>query len=103
MFTENSPLFALTVKEFSELTRELVSQTIQSSGLPTKEPPKEDSGQPEHFNIAGLASFLNCSKVSVHSYKKMGLPFYRLGRKVLFKKTEVMDFMKGLKRKLTNH
>ena len=42
------------------------------------------------FDIAGLARYLDCSVQTVHNLKKEGiLPFYRLGRKVYFKKSEI--------------
>jgi len=46
------------------------------------------------FTIKELAVFLKCSKVSVHAYKKLGLPYYRIGRTVIFKESEVLHFMK---------
>lgn len=49
----------------------------------------------KHFTIDQLAEFLRCSKVSIHKYKKQGLPYYKIGRKILFKESEVLDFMKG--------
>jgi hypothetical protein len=39
--------------------------------------------------------------VSIHAYKKKGLPFYRVGRKVLFKKSEVLEFMKNSTKRLS--
>lgn len=38
------------------------------------------------LTIKELASFLGCSKVTVHQYRKQGLPCYQIGRKVLFSK-----------------
>lgn len=99
MNTDHKPLYSLTIGEFVAITKELIDKAIKekdeaaatlSEGLKAKE---------EHFNIKQLADFLNCSKVSIHNYKKMGLPFYRIGRKILFKKQEVLNFMKGLKSK----
>ena len=58
---------------------------------------KEDEEKADTFSILELAKFLRCSKVSIHNYKKLGMPFYRIGRKILFKKNEVLNFMKGLK------
>lgn len=52
-----------------------------------KDQETENSGnKEEHFNISELAQFLKCSKVSVHKYKKKGLPFSGLaGRSYLEK------------------
>jgi hypothetical protein len=58
---------------------------------------KEQDQIDECFDITGLAEFLHCSKASIHSYKKKGMPYYRIGRKILFKKSEILNFMKGLR------
>jgi excisionase family DNA binding protein len=42
------------------------------------------------FDTTGVANYLKCSKQTIHNLKKEGvLPFYRLGRKVYFKKSEI--------------
>ncbi|MGZ4041736.1 MAG: hypothetical protein ACXVO9_00955 [Bacteroidia bacterium] len=64
-----------------------------------KEKKQEEAGENEVLNITELGKFLRCSKASVHNYKHLGLPFYRVGRKILFKKSEVLLFMKTLKGK----
>ena len=83
------PLYTLTIGEFMELNRQMV-RSLLLEHIP--KPSQED--KEEHFNIRQCAKFLGCSLVSIHSYKKRGLPYYRIGRKVLFKKSEVLDFMK---------
>lgn len=48
------------------------------------------SDQDEEFDISGLAAYLKCSINTIHNLKRDGLiPFYRLGRKVYFKKSEI--------------
>lgn len=98
MYLESKPLFTLTIGEFMALTTELVRQTLRIREQEIKSE-YENATDEEHFNILELAQFLKCSKVSVHKYKKKGLPFYRIGRKILFKKTEVLNFMKSLRNK----
>lgn len=99
MYTEGSPLFSLTIGQFIALTKNLVDDALKKKDQ-EKTQDNENVSNDEHFNIQELAQFLKCSKVSVHKYKKIGLPFYRVGRKVLFKKTEVLNFMKGLRKRL---
>lgn len=42
------------------------------------------------LSIPELAMYLKCSLPTIHKYKKDGvIPFYRLGRKVYFKKSEI--------------
>lgn len=97
MYTEQKPLFTLSVAEFMALVRTLVDKTIEDREK-TKNKEPEKSGD-EVFNIAELGKFLRCSKASIHNYKHLGLPFYRVGRKILFRKNEVLAFMKTLKGK----
>lgn len=99
MNTEHKPLYSLTIGEFVVLTKELINQAIKEKQEEQNLLTENLKGKEDHFSIKELANFLHCSKVSVHNYKKMGLPFYRIGRKILFKKEEVLNFMKGLKRK----
>lgn len=88
-FDLNKPLYALTIGEFIELL-----QTNVKSAVPQM-PEPETFDREEHFTIDQVVAFLNCSKVTLHKYKKNGLPFYRIGRKVLFNKSEVLEFMRN--------
>lgn len=99
MSSESKPLYALTIGEFIALTKSLVSDALSQKEKSHETESESDAHKEEHFNISELAKFLKCSKVSVHKYKKKGLPFYRIGRKILFKKTEVLNFMKSLRNK----
>ncbi len=99
MFPEHKPLYSLTIGEFAELTKQLVEETLKEREQKKEVDKKGDEEKAETFNILELAKFLRCSKVSIHNYKKLGMPFYRIGRKILFKKNEVLNFMRGLKSK----
>ena len=99
MQTESKPLFTLTIGEFTELTKRLVDEALSLRKEESKEDRDNAKIRETHFTIDELADFLRCSRVSIHKYKKMGLPFYRLGRKVLFKKQEVLNFVKTLRNK----
>lgn len=99
MLSESKPLCALTIGEFIALTKSLLNEVLDQKGKDQETERKSGLNNEEHFNIGELAEFLKCSKVSVHKYKKNGLPFYRIGRKVLFKKSEVLDFMKKTRNK----
>ena len=97
MFPNNKPLYALTVGEFTELTKQLVEETLKENEQKKQADKEVEEDKADTFNILELAKFLRCSKVSIHNYKKLGMPFYRIGRKILFKRNEVLNFMKGLK------
>lgn len=96
MQSDYKPLFSLTIEEFTTLTRDIVDQAIAKNLSVTHDVPPETNH--EDFNIDGLMGFLKCSKASIHNYKKRGLPFYRVGRKLIFRKSEVLDFMKRLRK-----
>jgi excisionase family DNA binding protein len=96
MYADHKPLFTLTVGEFAALTKTLVERVLSESKQ-NEIKPVEEPEKGEHLTIKQLATFLNCSKMSIHNYKKMGMPFYRIGRKILFKKAEVLAFMRSLK------
>jgi excisionase family DNA binding protein len=53
------------------------------------------------LSIEDIQKVFRVSKVTVHKWKKKGLlPFYKMNRKVYFKKSEVIDAMQHKKRKL---
>ncbi len=99
MFPEHKPLYALTIGEFIELTKQLVAETLKEREQKKETDKNKDEEKAETFNILELAKFLRCSKVSIHNYKRLGMPFYRIGRKILFKKNEVLNFMKSIRSK----
>jgi hypothetical protein len=99
MKQEQQPLYTLTIDEFIALTKKLIEEAINSKKGENNISNSDIKQNDEEFNILELSKFLHCSKVSIHNYKKLGLPFYRIGRKLLFKKTEVLNFMKSLKHK----
>lgn len=51
------------------------------------------------LNIHEVADLLQVSVSSVNTYKKQGsIPFYRMGRRVFFKESEVLDCLKRVSR-----
>lgn len=93
---DERPLYTLTIGEFKTLVRQVVCGVIDErlSAISQVAPTGEDTKEETHFTIKELTKFLHCSRMSIHNYKKLGLPFYRLGRKILFKKNEVLEFMR---------
>jgi excisionase family DNA binding protein len=92
------PLYSLTVGEYVELTKNTMISALKEQEIK----PEIKPDQEEHFTIRECAAFLHCSVVSIHNYKKQGMPYYRIGRKVLFKKSEVLEFMGASKLRI-NH
>lgn len=103
MQPEIKPLFTLTIAEFMVLTKKLVEETINEKMQSFNTQKLDETNEVAELNISELTKFLHCSKASVHNYKKLGMPFYRIGRKILFRKNEVLNFMKGLKNKMKRH
>lgn len=69
-----------------ESVRVALSENQQSK---TKNVPQSHADDLK-LNIKQLAEYLHCSLPTIHKYKKDGvIPFYRLGRKVYFKKSEI--------------
>ncbi len=99
MNEDKKPLYTLTIEEFITLTKKLIAEAINGSKEEDGTTKNDIKSDEEVFNVLELSKFLRCSKVSIHNYKKLGMPFYRIGRKLLFKKAEVLNFMKSLKRK----
>ena len=93
------PLYSLTIGEFVELTKNTILSALKEQ---EEQKPEIKPEQEEHFTIKECATFLHCSVVSIHNYKKLGMPYYRIGRKVLFKKSEVLEFM-GTSKLRINH
>ncbi len=55
----------------------------------------------ELLTIEDLVKMFNVSKVTIHKWKKKGIiPFYKMNRRVFFKKSEVIESMQQKKRKL---
>lgn len=99
---KDRPLYSLSIQEFMAISESLIKDTVKTLLGEASEQNRNQSEThtgDDTLDISGLAKFLNCSKVSIHAYKKKGLPFYRIGRKVLFKKQEVLDFMKSLRKR----
>lgn len=93
------PLYTLTIDEFKTLSKTLIDEALNEREQQKKNSSESNIEKEEHFTIKQLAQFLSCSKQSIHNYKKAGLPYYRIGRKILFEKLKVLNFMKTIKTK----
>lgn len=84
------------VNPFEEINSRLLSIEsmlirLDSLSAPAPAPASAPSAPAEtNYDIAGLARYLGCSVQTIHNLKKEGvIPFYRLGRKVYFKRSEI--------------
>jgi excisionase family DNA binding protein len=59
---------------------------------------KEASHDEEYLNRQEACKFLRCSLATLYNYQKAGrIPFLKIGRKVLFKKSELILNMSDFK------
>ena len=94
---EGAIFTSLNIKELEELIKKCISEVISLNGKEqTNVIPIDDL-----LNIEDIQKIFNVSKVTVHKWKKKGLiPFYKMNRKVYFKKSEVISSMIHKKRKM---
>jgi len=82
---ENVILSPISLASLEQLIQRTVSAAFANS-QPTPAPVEK----PQTFTISELADYLNCTKATIHAYKKRGVfPYYQTGRTVYFKKNEV--------------
>jgi len=94
---EQTILISLKVDELKELIKEGVSNAFYLQTTEKKEKPFSD----DLLNIQDIQEIFNVSRVTVHKWKKKGfIPFYKMNRKVYFKKSEVINSMNHKKRKM---
>jgi hypothetical protein len=88
---------SLSIEELSELIKNCISGLIASqSKIDNQAPPPDDL-----LSIEDIQKIFKVSKVTVHKWKKKGLlPFYKMNRKVYFKKSEVINSLSHKKRKM---
>jgi hypothetical protein len=88
---------SLNVEELTDIIKKCISELIFSNkNVTSDETPTDDL-----LNIEDIQKIFNVSKVTVHKWKKKGLiPFYKMNRKVYFKKSEVISSMNHKKRKM---
>jgi len=84
---KDKPLYALNVGEFEQLMAELMqANQIQS---PERIPVFTEVVS-DQMNISECAKYLNVSESTLHRYKNnRAIPFYKVGRTVYFKRSEV--------------
>ncbi|MEI9945797.1 MAG: helix-turn-helix domain-containing protein [Chitinophagaceae bacterium] len=92
MTTGNTLFVSMPLLEFKELISELVKNELKDF----KEQislPKEDV----FMSIEEASQFLRASKVTIHKWKKnKKITSYRIGRKIFFKKQELINSMGSL-------
>jgi excisionase family DNA binding protein len=90
--------FDILLQQNAEIIKHLQDLKAFRIGLPNPDPKSlKEVDQEERFTIAQLAEYLKCSKVTIHAYKNNGVfPFYKAGRTVFFKRSEVDEAMSSV-------
>lgn len=85
-------LLSLSIDELKDIIKECLSETLAEKLL-KKEPPEELLSRKE------VAELLMISLPTLHKKQRDGkIPYYRLGTRVLFKKSEVMKTLDAVKK-----
>jgi len=87
-------LVTITVGQLRLLIREELSKEIEKANKPT--PPQHEES--EVMTIDSLASYLKCSRQTIHNHIKAGkLPKpFRVGRRALWDKATLEVFLKSV-------
>ena len=90
-------LTSITLEELLDKITDRINIALSIKTLEIKETPIPE----DLLTIEDLESLFKVSKVTIHKWKKRGLiPFYKMNRKVYFKRSEVINSMSHKKRKL---
>jgi excisionase family DNA binding protein len=94
---EKAVFISMSADDLLGMIRECVKDALTlNPQVNVPEPIPEDL-----LSIEDIQKVFKVSKVTVHKWKKKGLlPFYKMNRKVYFKKSEVIEAMQHKKRKL---
>jgi excisionase family DNA binding protein len=72
--------------------KEAIKEELKVSKLVSE---NESSDENEYLNRQEACKFIRCSLATLFNYQKAGrLPFFKIGRKVLFKKSDLIAAMK---------
>ena len=93
---QNSPLFALTIRQFESLMRDLMNDSVSGTKATSSDPEKSGT---EYISTRQAAVYL---KVSIPTLTKLGkekkIPVYRISEsRVLYAKSDLDAFVRSSK------
>ena len=95
MINNNFIMTSIPIEDLTNLINIAVENAILKLKVPADQPPFSPSDV--FISLDAVAKLLRVSKVTLHSYKKQGkIPFHRIGRRVLFRKNEILDCLKTI-------
>lgn len=87
----------LQLEDLQNLIKESIRQVLNEN-VEEKSKPEEKE---EILTTEDIQRMFKVSKVTIHKWKKkMILPYYKMGRKVYFKKSEIFGLLEVKRRKL---
>jgi len=96
MATNNSLFVSMPLEEFQQLLKDLIKDELKDFNKDVK---IQDD---DLMSIEEVKTFLHVSKPTIHAWKKKKLiRSYRIGRRIFFKKHELLDCMKKTKSNTT--
>lgn len=91
-FSENTPLAALNIGQYSELSRDIFRGVIED--LTMKFPKMQSSLIPENFGKDDCSVLTGYSKNTINKMVcEKRIPHYKSGARVLFNRKEIMDWL----------
>jgi excisionase family DNA binding protein len=89
-------LVVIDKNELEQALRNIIKDAISEHFRLQLKP--DDNVKNDLLQISDVAEMLNVSLSTVHSYKRQGIfPFYRIGRRIYFKRDEVIEKLKEAK------
>ncbi|MCK4665012.1 MAG: helix-turn-helix domain-containing protein [Bacteroidales bacterium] len=97
---EKTILISLSLEEFKELVKESVMEIYIEQEKERAKKCQDD----KMLTRKEVANFLRISLPTLHQYQKDGrLKYYRIGRRVLFKKSEILDSIEVIRKYQRRH
>ena len=84
-------------EDLTSLIMECMKKALNDFALENKQ---QETEKDELLSIEDVQKIFNVSKVTIHKWKKMDLiPYYKMNRKLYFKRSEILGSMIPKKRK----
>ena len=91
--------FVLSPMPLDDL-KDFIKKCVQEGINANNQSTHQTADSNDYLTADEAAQFLKVSLVSIHNWKRdKGLPFYRIGRSIRFKKVDLVAFTEGSKRK----
>jgi len=92
MVNDATMFVAMPLSDLLEHFQTMIDKALEKHVSKAPQTPLE-----ELMTIVEVTKFLNVSKVTIHKWKRLKLlPFHRIGRRVYFKKYELINSMQSL-------